>query len=301
MKEKCFLGRPNRFQIMELYKNEIIDSLKAENNKILKPSTIKHVLSNEVRNWKLPLSTTYDQFIDFLVDQKRILLPLTFGFNSRPEVRYIYQNNHLSAQDLAVILYPNSYFSHSSAISIHDLTYEIEKTIYVSHENASSFSSSQKIQLEQKAIDNSFSKPMRTSTNYLDFQNQRIYMIQSKFSNLLGVIQEKDRSYTDIERTLIDIAVRPQYSGGVQHVLEVYGEAKEAASITRIIAYLKKLNYAYPYHQAIGFYLEKAGYKLNHIKKLDNTFEKKYDFYLDYNMKDMQFDSKWKIYYPSYL
>ena len=83
-------------------------------------------------------------------------------------------------------------------------------------------------------------------------------------TNNLGVIFFKDREggsipTTNIERTLIDIAVRPVYSGGVFEVLKAYKMAKDKVSINKLAAYLKKIGYVYPYHQVVGFYLEKSG------------------------------------------
>lgn len=63
---------------------------------------------------------------------------------------------------------------------------------------------------------------------------------------------------------------------------------------------MKKLKHAYLYHQSIGFLMERAGYEtqeLNQFRKLGIE----YDFYLDYNMKDMKYDPNWKLYYPKNL
>lgn len=60
---------------------------------------------------------------------------------------------------------------------------------------------------------------------------------------------------TKLERTLIDIAVRPNYAGGVHHVLEAYAAAKSRVSVNVLLATLQKMEYVYPYHQVIGFYI----------------------------------------------
>ena len=103
---------------------------------------------------------------------------------------------------------------------------------------------------------------------------------------------------TSIERTLIDISVRPSYSGGVQQVLSAFEKAKMAGvSINRLSAILKKLNYIYPYHQIIGFYLEKAGYAESQIAFMDKL-SKDHDFYLDYNLKNPAYSKRWRLFIP---
>jgi hypothetical protein len=63
---------------------------------------------------------------------------------------------------------------------------------------------------------------------------------------------------------------------------------------------LKKLNYIYPYHQAIGYYIEKAGnYNDAQIELLREKFKFERDFYLTYQMKDTKYSKKWRLYYPN--
>ena len=73
---------------------------------------------------------------------------------------------------------------------------------------------------------------------------------------------------TSLERTLIDATVRPGYAGGVATVLEAYRRASEALTVSRLIDTLRKLDYVYPYHQAIGFYMERAGFPTKQLAPL---------------------------------
>ncbi len=60
---------------------------------------------------------------------------------------------------------------------------------------------------------------------------------------------------------------------------------------------LNKLSFIYPYEQAVGFYLERAGYK----KSLVSLFRKEkyaFDFYLAYTMKQKKYNADWAIWYP---
>ncbi len=121
-------------------------------------------------------------------------------------------------------------------------------------------------------------------------------------TNNLGVVEiETPNSgrlqVTDIERTLIDIAVRPFYSGGTREVQKAYIKAKGKISTDLLISILRKIDYVYPYHQAVGFYMQRAGFEnaaLNSLKKM----RLKYDFYLDYGMKEKDYSKEWRIYFP---
>jgi len=103
---------------------------------------------------------------------------------------------------------------------------------------------------------------------------------------------------TDVERTLIDIVVRPSYSGGIKEVLEAYRKAVGKVSINKLSAMLQKLNYTYPYHQAIGFYLQRAGvYRESQISLL-KKFKFEYNFYIANQIKEPEYSKEWRLYYP---
>jgi len=102
---------------------------------------------------------------------------------------------------------------------------------------------------------------------------------------------------TGLERTLIDIVVRPEYSGGPYQVLEAYRLAKSRMSINVLIATLKKLDYVYPFHQTIGFYMQKAEYeqeRLDRVKRIPMN----YDFYLAHGIRETCYDPSWRLYSP---
>jgi hypothetical protein len=94
--------------------------------------------------------------------------------------------------------------------------------------------------------------------------------------------------------------VRPSYAGGIFEVLKAFRLAKEKhpLSVNKLSGYLSRMNFIYPYHQAIGFYLEAAG---NYTQSQINIFKNKpknYNFYLTYEMGEMTYSKEWNLYYP---
>jgi predicted transcriptional regulator of viral defense system len=102
---------------------------------------------------------------------------------------------------------------------------------------------------------------------------------------------------TDLERTLIDISVRPAYSGGVFEVRKAFSFALEQVSVNRLSAMLQKMRFVYPYHQAIGYYLERAGAKesvLSLLRQLPMDF----DFFLAHEMGQTEYVKEWRLHVP---
>jgi hypothetical protein len=60
---------------------------------------------------------------------------------------------------------------------------------------------------------------------------------------------------------------------------------------------LKRLDYVYPYHQAIGFLMAQAGYTESEYADLRNIGIT-YDFYLLHGASNQTYDLNWRVYYP---
>lgn len=204
---------------------------------------------------------------------------------------------------LGLSLRPRSYLSHYSAMVLHGLTDMSENRIYVNQEQ--SMKADREAVLTQRAIDMAFKGKPRTSKYVFTFENWEILCLNGANTKNLGVEPmnisgEDPLSVTDLERTLIDITVRPVYSGGCNEVLKAYRQAKDRIVVDRVVTMLKKINHVYPYHQAIGFYMQLAGFDGQSLKKL-KKLGLEHDFYLAHDMKTPKYSKEWRINYPRNL
>lgn len=268
-----------------------------QNNKIFTHKEIAKFVSSNRQEWNLAKNTSLKEFIIFMV-QNGNLKHLNFPFPNREEVRYTWGT--VSLLETLLTLKVKSYFSHHTALQLHGLTLNPIHTIYLNHEQ---ILRPQATYLEQKNIDLAFRNRARASNNLIDLEGKRIFILNGKNTNQLGVIDqtfnfegfESKVRVTDLERTLIDITVRPIYSGGIQTVQKAFELAKERVSIPRLLHILSKLKHLYPYHQAIGYYLEQANYKKEDIELL-KAIPQEFNFYLTNQIDDPLFNEKWKLF-----
>ena len=243
---------------------------------------------------------TRSKFEGFLVENE-IAKKIEIELPKKTTTKYTFTD--VSDYEIALSLNPNSYLSHYTAMFLHGLTDNVPKIIYTNTEQFKK-SVDNSGPMQQVNIDRAFSRPMRKTNNIAQFDDLEVVLLNGKNVDRLEVITINingvELPITSIERTLIDIVTRPYYAGGVEEILNAYKEAQGRFSTGRLLATLKNFNYKYPYHQAIGFYLEKAGYDETILKRFDKL-DKPYDFYLTYQMKDKSYSTRWKLYYPKYL
>lgn len=290
-----------RKESFEAAQELIKDNLYSDNIKAYTTFDIKNIFSLNRNDWKIAGYRTADQFMSFL-ENKNIIKILKLKHQSTGSIKKILTEPDATTQNIALTIKKDGYLSNYSSMQIHQLTLQIPKSLYISFNKSLELKDIKKSENEifQENIDIAFSKPQRiTSEVYRsELDNTRFYFIQKAHKEKnIGIISNDNYSYTDLERTLIDIAVRPVYSGGVFEVLNAFEIAKENVDVNKLNTYLLELDYKYPYHQVIGFYMTKAGYADEKVSLFSNYLSK-YDFYLTYNMSNKEYDNEWKIYYP---
>lgn len=257
------------------------------------------IVKKNSNDWDVPLNRGLKYVLRYL--QKKGLLFTNIFQSSDNRQKEIY--SWRTQEDYTVMsgLKPDSYFCFYTAMFLHGLTLQIPKTYYLNAEHyAENWDYNVSTEMLQEDIDDAFSREQRKSGKTFTFQDKRIIVTNGKYTGKLGVVHQfNDKQhfhFTDIERTLIDCAVRPVYAGGVVEVKEAFRLAMEQLDVNKLKLYLDKLGYIYPYHQVIGFYLEKAGCEEKYLKLFEK--EHQFKFYLTYNMRRKEFSERWNLYYP---
>jgi hypothetical protein len=288
---------PSRLQ---LAKARIIDHFDGLDDKIFKPSQIVGIFIEMHAEWNLAKATHSGDFIAFLTEQGH-LQSLEFPFPYRSEHRYTWRT--VPFLEVLMTLKAGAYFSHLTAAQMHHLADQAPKTIYINHEQRPHVA---KRDLAQGRIDAAFQRAPRVSNNYVDHGSVQICLVNGMHTGQLAVIEHTVDlppygagrvRLTSLERTLIDLAVRPAYAGGASAVLEAFRLARDRLSVERLLAVLQKMNFVYPYHQAIGFYLESAGYEAQAVAPL-RELPIDYDFYLMHEMQDPEYNTRWRLHVP---
>lgn len=205
---------------------------------------------------------------------------------------------------MALSLRRGSYLSHKTAAQLHGLIISDDDTIYVNKEQGAKTDPIAP-SLTQEAIDRAFKNKPRTSNFIYKFQEKKLVLLNGKQSGDFAVEEIKVSAHhlraTSLERTLVDLAVRPVYGGGVSQVLSAYRNAKGKLSVPKIIEVLTTLAHVYPYHQAVGFYLERAGVPPKRLRILRDYKEPTFNFYLANQIRKPKFDAQWKVFFPAAL
>jgi hypothetical protein len=299
----------NRARI-QIAKPDILKLFDELQRKVHKLSELQTVLAENRGFWRLTRSMTSGDFIRFLTATgklRRIVFPFPKPYNK--ETRYVWGN--VPFDDVVLTLRPNCHFSHYTALSYHGLTEQAPKTTYVNFEQP--LASNSATGLSQRGINIAFKNSVRTTSYVAETDEFRVCVLNGKNTGYLGVINEQRAAnphqdipagrvrVTNVERTLIDATVRPSYAGGVHEVLKAFTRAKETSfSVNRLAAMLQQLAYIYPYHQAIGFYLERAGYRSSLLDLL-RRFPMEFDFYLTHQMKETEYVKAWRLHVPKGL
>ncbi len=255
-----------------------------------------------VQRWEWKIAGRYglDDFLGFLVRQGHLKeIRLT---SSTYKGFHLYAWGNASAFEVGLALRPKSYLSHGSAVFLHGLTDQLPAVVYSNKEQSPKRRGSG---LSQARLDAAFARPQRRAKYLVEGNGMRILLLNGKCTDQLEVGPFEGPGgemlrVAKLERTLIDIVVRPSYAGGVVQVLEAYKAAREHISVGLLVATLHKLDYVYPYHQAIGFFMERAGFNERLLARVERL-GLDYDFYLAHGIKNPVKVPRWRLFVPEGL
>lgn len=285
---------------IQIAKADIVKLLDSYPSRVIPHAELGRILSEHRAGWRLAQATGLADFVSFLASKSK-LVPYVLSFPHSPVTAYSW--GPVSPYELAMAIGPNAYISHFSAAFLHGISEQVPKTIYVTVPQPRK---SAIPVLTQEDIDKSFAQPIRASSSVATLDPYRVVRLAGMDTGGLGIqdIDLPDRGkarVTTLERTLIDITVRPNYAGGPAHVIEIFRLARgRGASVNHVLALLKGLRFAYPYHQAIGFYLERAGYSAG-AQDLVLRLGLHRDFYLTHGMVNSEYSLKWRLHFPEGL
>lgn len=280
----------------EIYLQDIKGAL-SEAPPVLRLAELRALISAHKDEWRTPMSLGNDEVVEIFA-QIGLLSPIEIT-DPHGLTKTFYAQGEPDPLQVAVALKPDAYLSHATAASLNRLSRNIQTTVYVTKEQSEKPPS--EAELTQESIDLAFSKSQRITREKYLYEDTTFLLLNGKYTGNMGVgvlSPETGLQVTRVERTLIDMAVRPDYSGGVYQVLEAYERAKGSVAIAVLVSTFKKLDFIYPYHQAIGFYLEKAG----HPPAFYSLFRKmgfEFKFYLCHGLTDYVLDEEWQLYIPA--
>ncbi|MEO9590572.1 hypothetical protein [Rhodopirellula bahusiensis] len=260
-------------------------------------SDLQKLFRDNHESWNLPNSLSFSKFVQFAIERGE-LQKHRLEFPHRPATRYSWGDVPL--ENIVQSIQPKGYFSHYSAMQHHDLTEQLPKAIYFNIEQRLSGGGTEPSQI---AMDRAFKGKCRISKNSVKVNDRTIRILNGRNTGEMGVVTMSDskpieKRVTNIERTLIDITVRTVYSGGVFQVAEAFAAAASEVSIERLATYLRRLNFTYPYHQSIGYYMDRSGKYSRSQLDVIRDFGLEFDFYLDYAMKKTKYVEEWRLHVP---
>ncbi len=292
------MARPSSLQ---LAKDLIFRSFDQAGQKVFSESQLRRLLHERGPSWGLAPSTTLPDLIGFLTKhgqlKKQVLRVADYA---RIVTRYAWGKP--SPFELAQSIAPRGYLCHETALMLHGLIPPTPRTLYLNIEQSAKPAGGSS--LTQDAINRAFANKQRQSNMVYVGSGISVVIISGKNTDRSAVKDIEGPSseavrVTDLERTLIDITVRPGYAGGPSRVLKAYSAAKGRVSVEDVLATLRKLDHAYPYHQSIGFLMERAGYPSSDYEKL-RSLGLAHNFYLAYGIEPekRKFSSEWRLFYP---
>jgi hypothetical protein len=218
---------------LDIASADILKALDATSKRVFSRTDLAEILAEKRGNWRLAARTGLGEFMQFL--ERKGLKEVALEFlhpGIRPVTRYLWKDP--SPYELGQSLKERAYLSHGTAVFLNALTEQLPKTIYVNHEQSEKPTPPRGAFVQQN-VDRAFASKQRQTQAIASYNDEwRFVLINGKQTGQLEVrpiaFESTTLRVTSVERTLIDIVVRPAYAGGVYQVLDAYRGAKDRVS-----------------------------------------------------------------------
>lgn len=263
---------------------------------------LQRLYSNNRDTWKIAKKYSTVDFFEFFASRGHMKIVDLVSKDYTGFRRFAWES--ASSFEIALSLRKGAFLSHGSAVFVHGLNDQLPQIVYVNKEQTPKTRRGES--LSQARIDTAFARPQRQAKYLVEWKELRVLLLNGKWTDALEVGSLEGPSgevlqVTKLERTLIDIVVRPSYAGGVFQLLEAYRGAKNRKfSLGLLLATLQQLDYVYPYHQAIGFLMEKAGFEERLVSRVE-SLGLPFDFYLAHGIENPVYVPKWRLFVPEGL
>ncbi len=251
-----------------------------------------------------------DSFISALEDEGIIRM-----HSLRPNKRqamHVYSSAPLKEMDryeLAAGMLPRGYFCNLSAIYHHALTNQVPSTVYWCQETAAPKKGRSEQQVTDARMRAAFVKPNKRTSFVLSHNDSDIVIVERTRGTDHGVLPVRSKHspcpagsrVATLERALIDAVVSPQYNGGITSLCDYFRMAKKKLKTKRLLEIYRKLEFVYPYAQAIGFFMAHSGMP-EQAESIRRVYPPRQRFYVDHGAKTFWvYDEHWMICYPKGL
>lgn len=145
--------------------------------RIFKTRELQKAINGNRSGWGVPSSTSFEQIVECAALTKTRL-----AFPSRPETRYVKEG--VSAYQLALAVKSDSYLTHYTALHLNGLLDQEHKDIFVNSEQSPKPRGESS--LKQETVDGAFQRKPRTTNNFAEYEERKIYLLSGKSTGCLA-------------------------------------------------------------------------------------------------------------------
>jgi hypothetical protein len=201
---------------------------------------------------------------------------------------------------------PTGCYCHLTSVFFHALTQQIPQKVFIRRRDIAPRKTKRPETLSDSQIRSQFIKPQKVTGKRVPLPGGECVLISGYKNDQTGVIPvpnefrafPADARITDLERCLIDAVVAPHYNGGIMSLPALFAEAADQLNLQTLIGHYGELEFLYPFHQTIGFFLHHSG-QTEAAERWRETFQPTNRFFVDKNAKtNWGYDTVWHVYYP---